>query len=87
MYLLAAKASCSKVLDEEVENSSLIVSTYRAPALEGVVVYFTCANRLVLTGPNSTTCMSNGEWEPDPKDLKCKGQHVYNRICITIICF
>ena len=63
-----------------MENSSLIVSTYRAPALEGDIVNFTCANGLVLSGPNATTCMSNGLWEPNPRDVKCKGQHVYNSL-------
>ena len=26
---------------------------------------------LVLIGPNSATCMENGEWEPDPSKFMC----------------
>ena len=44
------------------------------PASEGTVITFTCSTSdLVLTGPNSTICMSNGEWEPDPMEVACKG--------------
>ena len=44
------------------------------PASEGTVITFTCsASDLVLTGPNSTICMSSGEWEPDPAEVACKG--------------
>ena len=44
------------------------------PAIEGTIITFSCsASDLVLTGPNSTICMSNGEWEPDPTEVACKG--------------
>ena len=43
--------------------------------LEGTVVTFTCSSGLVLSGPNSSICMRNGEWEPSPKELECKGAH------------
>ena len=41
------------------------------PAIEGSNVTFSCPPRLVLTGPNMSTCMENGEWEPDIKEVKC----------------
>ena len=34
---------------------------------------FGCPHGLVLNGPNATTCMGNGEWEPDFEDVKCLG--------------
>ena len=40
-------------------------------ALEGDSVNFTCFSGFVLTGPNSSTCMGNGEWEPDPREVAC----------------
>ena len=43
------------------------------PALEGTNITFSCPLDLVLTGPNSSTCMENGEWEPDPREVECKG--------------
>ena len=42
-------------------------------AMEGAVANFSCPPGLVLTGPSTTTCMENGEWEPDPAYLDCKG--------------
>ena len=39
------------------------------PVMEGVIVSFRCCFEFILTGPNSSTCMRNGEWEPDPSSL------------------
>ena len=47
---------------------------YSKPSLEGESVNFTCPPKLVLFGPNSTTCMGNGEWKPDPRKVACKGK-------------
>ena len=44
------------------------------PALEGTTVTFNCLDGLVITGPNTSTCMRNGDWEPDPQNLKCLGE-------------
>ena len=46
-------------------------STY--PALEGTSITFHCSPGLTLIGPVSSTCMGNGEWEPDPRKVECKG--------------
>ena len=43
------------------------------PALKCAVLTFECPPRYVLSGPNTTTCMRNGEWEPDPREVECKG--------------
>ena len=44
------------------------------PAREDTVITFTCSTSdLLLTGPNTTICMSNREWEPDPVEVACKG--------------
>ena len=42
-------------------------------ALEGTNITFNCRPGLALTGPNLSTCMGNGEWEPDPREVRCKG--------------
>ena len=34
-------------------------------------VYFSCPSDLVLTGPNTTTCVNNSRWEPDPNKVMC----------------
>ena len=44
------------------------------PLTEGSIFNFTCPPGLVLTGPNTTTCMENGEWEPDLSQAKCIGK-------------
>ena len=58
-----------------VENRSTLTIEYDYPALdvEGVSVTFSCSPGLMLSGPNASTCMRNGEWEPDPRDVECKG--------------
>ena len=41
------------------------------PAMEGATVTYECPPQYFLTGPNTTTCMRNGEWEPDLLDSIC----------------
>ena len=43
--------------------------------IEDSTVRFSCPPGQVLTGPNSSICMGNGEWEPDPSGLICEGMH------------
>ena len=47
---------------------------YMDPATEGTTLTFDCPPEYVLVGPNTTTCIGNGEWEPDPKVVECKGK-------------
>ena len=47
---------------------------YGKPSLEGETVRLSCPPELVLIGPNSTTCTWNGKWEPDPREVTCKGK-------------
>ena len=39
--------------------------------IEGTTVDFICPPGLVLNGTMSATCMTNGEWEPDPQNVMC----------------
>ena len=41
------------------------------PALKGENITFTCLSGAILNGPNSSTCIGNGEWEPDPREVEC----------------
>ena len=43
----------------------------------GTTITLSCPTGLALTGPNSLVCMGNGEWEPDPREAKCKGEKLY----------
>ena len=67
-------ASISQVVD-----SKIAVHGYENPALEGYVVNFSCPFGQTLTGSNMSTCMRDGEWEPDPKEMSCD-----NNITMTI---
>ena len=61
---------------EVMINSPVRVTEYRDPALEGTTVMFSCPTGLTLTGSSSSTCMEDGEWEPDLREIKCKGGYV-----------
>ena len=62
----------------KVKNSPLTLDYgYPAVNVEGVFVTFTCSPGRILIGPNMSTCMSNGEWEPDPRDVECMGKSFY----------
>ena len=56
--------------------NSVQVTNHRNPATEGVTITFSCPNELILTGSNTSTCMMNGEWEPDPKQTTCEGESI-----------
>ena len=58
-----------------VADNSPRITGYHDPALEGATLTFSCPPGKILTGPNMTICMKNGEWEPDPQveGIKCAG--------------
>ena len=58
-------------------QDNIRVIGYSDPALEGTTITLECSSpNLVLIGSNTTTCMGNGEWEPDPRDMNCAGDSV-----------
>ena len=72
-----------------------MIANYSYPAIEGAIAVFSCSNSgYMLTGPSTVTCMGNGEWVPDPRDVQCEGsigpaliQCLYVCIlCIAIDC-
>ena len=46
---------------------------YIDPAVEGTTVILSCSPGQILSGPQASICMGNGEWEPDPKKAECIG--------------
>ena len=58
-------------------GSSSSVTNFSDPATSGILVTFSCSENLVLVGPNSSMCMDNGQWEPDPREIKCIGINSY----------
>ena len=51
---------------------------YHDPAVEGTSANFICPLGQTLTGPNSSMCMENGEWVPDPSEVGCRGNIEHN---------
>ena len=41
------------------------------PAKEGTNITLSCSSGLELSDPNTSTCMRNGEQEPDPREAAC----------------
>ena len=62
-----------------MSRESVEVSGYNdsSVAMEGTVATFTCPPGMILIGLNMTTCMGNGEWDPDPRHVKCIGEANY----------
>ena len=53
--------------------------------LEGTNITFSCPPGMVLTGPTTVTCMGNGEWEPDPTEVQCKGWNIIMALFTILI--
>ena len=60
---------------DPMELTNALAVGYIDPALEGQTVMFICPLGQILNG-YSSTCMGNGEWEPDPTDVECTGTPV-----------
>ena len=76
LNLIIDAVKCNPPLTKE--NEQYVIANYSYPAIEGTNVTFTCSDPgLVFNGSNSSTCMRNGKWEPDPMDVKCipEGNH------------
>jgi hypothetical protein len=83
MYVTAKP--CSHPLSSDQADSINVTGiTLTNPITEGTTAIFSCPLRQVLTGPNVSICMENGEWIPDTKEVQCvKGK--FNIIIIIFI--
>ena len=64
-------------MDKMYNYGSLMTSGYHTgSSLEGSIVNFTCPPGVPLSGPNTSTCMENGRWEPDPREVHCIGEQI-----------
>ena len=64
---------CENVLHQLGQaHDNIRVIGYSDPAIEGTTIMLECSSpNLVHMGPNTTTCIGNGEWEPDPREMQC----------------
>ena len=60
-------------------DSLMGVVDYDLPTKQGATINFTCPPNMSFNGPNSITCMDNGEWEPDPSSVHCKKGYFLKR--------
>ena len=42
------------------------------PIIEGTNATYSCPREFALIGPGTSTCMENGLWAPNPRDVKCR---------------
>ena len=64
-------------LSNNITNATMSSHGMGSPPRDGDSVVLSCPPGLALTGPNLTTCMENGEWEPDPRHAACRGKIFY----------
>ena len=69
LMMLFHTGKCSTPMD----LTNALTMGYNNPALEGQIITFTCPPGQILNGSNTSTCMGNGEWEPDPREVECTG--------------
>ena len=72
MYI-AHDNNCGNPADQ-LEESVIIVNQNVFPVPEGSNITFSCPPGRVLIGSNMAECMENGEWEPNPWEVKCSGE-------------
>ena len=67
--MVSYAGKCSNPI--KLVHTDIIAVGYEDPALEGANITFFCPIGTILSGPNSSACMGNGEWELDPKEMNC----------------
>ena len=58
----------------EIQTEFIEIIGYRDPAVLGNTTTFICRSlfKSALVGPDSSTCMGNGKWEPDPREVELR---------------
>ena len=85
--------NCGYPLEQQLSNvpeSELIDPAHAVssdcPITEGTNATFSCPREFALIGPNTSRCMQNGQWAPNPREVKCtrKGT-VYHPYSIILL--
>jgi hypothetical protein len=73
MHCLIYIDSCGDPLANISDSPIRIVDYSDELMLEGMTVNLSCPTGLLINGTKQSTCMSDGRWEPDPKESICIG--------------
>ena len=60
------------------DDMATFLSHTEGPLIEGSNITYNCSPGLKVIESNMSTCMNNGQWEPDPMDITCTGNYTYN---------
>ena len=86
LYKIHFAAACDYPLRIQEGNCGVNYNRPR-PALVGTSITFDCPPGLELTGSESATCMENGEWEFDLRNITCsrrKPNKFYTKLLLAI---
>ena len=88
MIIYLSIVKCVHPLNLPMIDESVRASLETDPPLMETNATFSCLPGLVFRGPYMSTCMENGEWEPDPRKAECLGKHTsIITECACALCF
>ena len=71
-----------------ISNSiDITILDYGDPPIEGTSITLSGLHGLILIGSNTSTCMGNGNWEPDLKRMRCNGELISIILMIKYVQF
>ena len=77
VYNVMHAVTCDDPPTRSLQDRVMIVDKESdIPIMEGQFIAYTCPSGFILTGPSASECMRNREWEPDPGEVDCIGNHL-----------
>ena len=65
--------TCDYPPTQLLHGSFVVITGCDSLPIEGRTITYTCPPGFILAGPNTSVCLGNGEWEPDPGEVECIG--------------
>jgi hypothetical protein len=65
----------TQLLINDLQVATVVNGSQDIPHREGQFITYTCSPGFILTGPSTSVCTGNGEWEPEPGEVACIGAH------------